>query len=463
MAQRESDLNVAIVRTRLALVWVALLLMAGCATNAHYTVNTPLERKPGAAGYYPSNLTAGDNSQSLTINLALSGGGTRAAALAYGVLQALARQSITWEGQTKRLLDEVDYITSVSGGSVTAAYYALFRERLFTDFEQRFLRRDAQSDIINRITAFSNFGRLQSPRFSRIDLVQEYLDEVLFEGKTFADMRAVNKRPMVYITATDMTLGNRFEFTQQTFDTLCSDLSTFPVSRAVAASMAVPVLFSPVTVWSYAGDCPAQGTALIGPPLPPELAADNEKVPYWQRPRKYIHLLDGGLADNVGVRGALDHIAQSGGIVRTMKRAGARGIKKFVFIIVNAEAIPEFPEDNSPDAPTTARTLRALVDIPINRYTVGSLQDLSEQVEQWKREIRTARPEELGGAVDRNAEFYIISIDFNGSKNPEERIKLRAIPTTLSLSAEQIETLKAFAERELNESPDYQRLIRALK
>src|SRR5574341_1391543 len=86
---------------------VLLALLAGCASTAHYPLNAPLS--PGAAaGYRFADIPAGDNSDSLAIVLTFSGGGARAAALAYGVLEELRGQRITWEGRTKPLLEEVD-------------------------------------------------------------------------------------------------------------------------------------------------------------------------------------------------------------------------------------------------------------------------------------------------------------------------------------------------------------------
>jgi hypothetical protein len=63
--------------------------------------------------------------------VAFSGGGTRAASLAYGVLQELAdTEMMTAEGP-RSLLNEIDMISSVSGGSFTSAYYGLYGDRLF--------------------------------------------------------------------------------------------------------------------------------------------------------------------------------------------------------------------------------------------------------------------------------------------------------------------------------------------
>jgi len=61
-------------------------------------------------------------------------------------------------------------------------------------------------------------------------------------------------RPQILINASDLGHGVRFTFIQEYFNLLCSDLSSYPVARAVTASSAVPVLFHPVVVENYA-DC----------------------------------------------------------------------------------------------------------------------------------------------------------------------------------------------------------------
>ena len=62
------------------------------------------------------------------IGLALSGGGYRAAAYHIGTLRALHKLGI---------LDKVDVISSVSGGSIAAVYYALYKDN-FGKFEETF-------------------------------------------------------------------------------------------------------------------------------------------------------------------------------------------------------------------------------------------------------------------------------------------------------------------------------------
>ncbi len=126
----------------------ALLLGGGC---AHYPENGRLKHYDPQSGYRFRNLSNTGNSDSLQVFLAFSGGATRAAALFYGVLEELARTQIVWEGQRRRLLDEVDYISAVSGGSFTAAYYALYGDLIFADFEDRFLNQDIQRQLAWRL------------------------------------------------------------------------------------------------------------------------------------------------------------------------------------------------------------------------------------------------------------------------------------------------------------------------
>ncbi|MGZ3514595.1 MAG: patatin-like phospholipase family protein, partial [Thermodesulfobacteriota bacterium] len=228
------------------------VVMVGC---AHYPVNQPLSQVDPQGGYRPKFTGSPGNSENLLLYLTFSGGGTRAAALSYGVLEEFRKTEVVIDGRKRRLLDEVDGISSVSGGSFTAGYYGLFGDRIFEDFESKFLKKNIQGALTRR-TLFNpiNWVRLYSDTFDRSDLAAEYYDKHVFEGKTFGDI-AARKGPFIMMNATDMTHGIRMGFNQDVFDAICSDLSRFPVARAAAASSAVPMLLSPITVRNYAGTC----------------------------------------------------------------------------------------------------------------------------------------------------------------------------------------------------------------
>jgi predicted acylesterase/phospholipase RssA len=230
------------------LLLAVCLVLAGC---AHYVVNDPLPPVRTAPAYRFNEAEALRNTNSLFVCLVFSGGGTRAAALSYGVLEKLRDTRIVWKGVEKSLLDEVDCISSISGGSFTAAYYGLFRERIFTEFRPRFLDVNVEGALLRRVANPGNWFRLASPYFSRIDLAAEHYHEEIFEEKRFQALADDGRRPFVILNATNLANGERFEFTQEQFDFLVSDLGTYPVARAVAASSAFPFLLSPVSLKNY--------------------------------------------------------------------------------------------------------------------------------------------------------------------------------------------------------------------
>ena len=221
-------------------------------------MNAPLPRWNPAYGYRYANLppSVAGSTDSFFIVASFSGGGARASALSYGVLRELARTPIVWEGHRKRLVDEINIINALSGGSFTAAYYALYHDRIFHDFEYRFLRKDWESELRARILRSpKNWLRLLSPYFGRAHILSELLDEALFDRHTFNDLVSSDQRPIIFLHASDMATVSRFEFNQRQFDLICSDLSKLPLSVATAASSALPLILSPLSLKNYAGQC----------------------------------------------------------------------------------------------------------------------------------------------------------------------------------------------------------------
>lgn len=153
-----------------------------------------------------------------------------------------------------RLLDSVSVITGVSGGSFTALAYGLYGDKLFDDYEQRFLKRDVEGTLLARLFDPSYWGALLSTGWGRSEMAADYYDELLFHGATFADLGR-RPGPRIVANATDLSSGARFYFSQTVFDIICSDLDSVRLARAAAASSAVPVVLSPLTLDNYGGTC----------------------------------------------------------------------------------------------------------------------------------------------------------------------------------------------------------------
>ncbi len=431
------------------------------------TMNAPLDQYDADYGYRSTNLPPSKtgSSDGLFIVSSFSGGGARASALSYGVLRELARTPIRWEGVDKRLVDELNIINALSGGSFTAAYYALYGDRIFHDFEYRFLRKDWESELRSRIfRSPSNWVRLWSPYFGRAHIFSELLDEALFDGHTFGDLVSLRRRPMVFIHASDMASLSRFEFNQRQFDLICSDLNQLHISVATASSAALPVLLSPISMTNYAGQCGY---------LPPAVMQE-EKTTTWGRQRAnelrsyldaekrpYIHLLDGGLSDNIGMRAVLENTAFVGDLESTFRSLGAKRIRKLVYLMVSAETTPDLNQYTMNEIPGLMPVSRALVDIPINRYSTDTAELMRQAVSQWRKELRQ-RPPGTDGIFAPDADIYFINASLTEVADPEEQARLMNIPTNLALTDNELDRLLLAATKLLRNDKEFQRLLRDL-
>jgi len=448
---------------------LSVALLSGCASTLA-PHNAPFAGKVVEHGYRAGASRPAGAPESLVFGLSFSGGGTRAAALAYGVLEELSRTSVAINGESHRMLDLVETISAVSGGSYTAAYYGLFGDRIFKDFESRFLKRDVQNELATTFFSPTNLFNMSSPYYGRSDVTAEYLDQILFEGKTFADLDAAVRqhgRPFVLINATDMAHTSRFEFSQDQFDLLCSDIGTYKVSRAVAASSAMPVVFSPITLANFAGQCgfstPQWMTRAlldrhdyvrryaVAADLSTYLDADK---------RKYVHLLDGGLSDNLGLRAMLDRLALAGP-VELADNYQRKNLRRLVRIVVNAQARHEYPQlDQFAEVPTLSAIAFA-VGNTTDRYTVETLAYARSSMNEAAQAI-AKHQRDLGVPDGGDVQAMLIEISFDDLESEAERAYFNALPTSFNLPAADIDRLREAGGRLLRASPAYQRLLRDL-
>jgi NTE family protein len=467
------------VRAMRCLAILGLTVFFGsCASNA---VNSRLTRYDELGGYRYDNLSGDGNSDDLFVILAFSGGGTRAAAFSYGILEALRDASYQGPSATRRLLDDVDVISSVSGGSFTAAYYALFRERLFTDFEQIFLHRNVEDALLQRMLSPLNWFRLASPDFDRINLAAEFYDQEIFEKKTFGDLLEQPRKPFIILNATDMTLGQRFEFTQDQFDLLCSDLSRVKVATAVAASSAFPGLLSPLTLQNFA----AEGCGYRAPPWLTD-ALDRERNPIarytrardlssYQDPRQernYIHLLDGGLADNIGLRGPYVALSSNDSGWNLFSRINRGAVSRVVVISVNAKTKPRKDWDRRKAAPGLLDVLGFVASGPMDNYsfdTVQLVRDLfdrqTEEATSWgqcKALLQERCPSATMPGELRSVNLHIIEISFDTLDDEKLRLCLENLPTSFSLPSPTVTLLRQTARFLLMRSAEFQRVMHTL-
>jgi NTE family protein len=461
----------------------ALAMLGGCAST-HYDINAPLAQVSIHSGYRPQVVFEQSPDDRFFMLLTFSGGGARAAALGFGVLEALRDTPIVWEGKTQTLLDQVDIVSGVSGGSILAASFALHGVAGMVNFENKFLKGEFQSRLVSQLAAPSNWWRLSSPRFGRSELLQEILDDTLFQGAKYGDLLRAGRKPYLSLYASDLGTGGRFEFSQDHFDYLCSDVASVPLSRAVAASSAAPLVLSPVTLWNYApalgqtgcGD-PAYrqfsqlanaGAKSIVAPGPDQGRARSSTLERYrdantQGPlRPFVHLLDGGLSDNIGTGGPLDFGAQFGGVIAGTRFSGFRQLRHSVLIIVNAETSARSPEDQSADVPGLLRAALALADIPINRNSNTALDQMRSTIAAWQAEVSAAHAKGDFEVFAADGQLHLIEVSLSAEPDAAEREKLLAIPTNLQLPADDVQRLRSYGAQTLRKHPVFQKLLREL-
>lgn len=462
---------------RIALPVVAAVTLGGCASRP---INEPLAQVDPQGGYRPSVLVANreNNERSTLFILSFSGGGTRAAALSYGVLEELRRTEITVDGQTRRLIDEVDLITGVSGGSFTALSYALYGDRLFSEYEQRFLKRNVQSALMWRAFNPFNWFRLISGNYGRSELAAEYYDEILFDGATFADLIDA-PGPVAVATGTDMSIGTRFGYYQNDFDLICSDLNTVSVSRAAATSSAVPVVLSPVTLNNYGGSCGYQypawvrDIAKIDPHKRPAGRA-LERYKYMEAlqdssNRPYLHLVDGGVSDNIGVRGVLDALEEAFVSQDFAAQRGLEVVDKIVIIVVNAHSEDSNDWEKRESPPGLFTQLMQSSGVPIEHYSFETVELMKDRAAAaaWRRELLVARAQ-LAGMSHEEAEAsvpdvdsFVFEVSFDHIRDPGRRRQFMDLPTSFALPEEEVDGLREVAGELIRQSPTFHELLQS--
>jgi NTE family protein len=460
---------------------VALLAAGGCATRP---INPPITQADPASGYRLATRQAHFKSRDDLVILAFSGGGTRAAAFSYGVLEFLRRTEVKRaSGEIVPLLDSVGVITGVSGGSFTALAYGLYGDKLFADYEQRFLKRDVQGALIARTFNPVYWPRLWSTHWGRSELAENYYDEILFNGATFADLDR-GSGPLILASATDLSTGARLVFDQDMFDPICSNLGAVPLSRAAAASSAVPVVLTPVTMNNYGGTCnyqaPPSLLLLSGPAGSPQAAARakhdiDERLAFGDgAARPYLHVVDGGVADNLGVRSVLDLLEITESLQKIGQPTLLDGVRRISIFVVNSVTQHQsvFDWEKLERPPGAVAQLSQATSVPIEHYSYESVELLKDRAARWRGLRMLRQSAAFAGNTDPaiaaelkgpEAEIYVIDVSFAALalQDPAEADFLKNLPTSFVLPAEAVDRLRAAAGRILMASPEFQRLLKS--
>lgn len=444
------------------LLWTLVFLLAGCAgAPVNTPKNVPLAASPRAT--QDSRVPA-----ETVVALSFSGGGLRAAAFAFGVLEGLRDQASSAD---RNLLDEVRFVSSVSGGSLTAAYLGLHGTQGLRNFRSEVLLQDGEAGLRLSLLNPNNLLRMLAGGINDRTDFASWLENKVFKGATFAEM-SDGAKPEIWINATNLQYRLAFPFHQRAFDALCSDLASYPVSEAVAASMAVPLVFAPVVLQRFPAACESK------PPQGQAVAHYHERDDQYRlrkafarffrdsmRPDtgRYLKLVDGGITDNLG----LVSILQSRVLLDTpygpIPMNEALTMKRLLFVVVDAGQAASADWSRDVSGPSAFAIAEGVVDTAIESTMRLSYAGFQSLMRDWERDIvsfRCGLPPQTQAALGLAHEgwrcddvsFVATQISFASLSEDEEQ-ELNAIPTRLSLPQRQIDRLIAAAKRAVDADP----------
>jgi len=463
------------------LLLLCLLLAGGCA-GTHFE-NTPLragEANPDRRSIDPATPDRP------VILMTFSGGGSRAAALAEAVLREMAATGYAAADGSHVMTEDVKLISSVSGGSVTSAWFGLHRDPSHPDgdldgLRSDFLSRDNMAALeLDAVDPITWFG-LVTGSFTRIEAEEALFNDRLFHGATLAELNQPG-RPYIVFNATDMAGGETFALVPRRFDDVCSNYDALPVATAVAASAAFPILLTPVGFHDFSDGCAGRlrngdwiGIDLSNPPYPPNPYTPYLNLPEYKEARyandlrhgpnpyrdiQYLYFLDGGLADNLGtqsLRSALMAPYDDAGVLRAIN---AGKIRRLVIIVVNARSDPPNKLYRQQNQPGLVSMVQTVTSVPIDANTANSEIALSGLL----GELANA-----AAAVGSSAQFggmkvYGITVDYDQipADTPAHRAlrdQAKDVPTAWTLTGAQLQGTEEAGRLLLRRHPCWRALL----
>jgi NTE family protein len=453
-------------------VTLCVTLLSGCATTIHNApINAPLTTSAGDIVSTGRRLPR-NNGEDLLIGLALSGGGMRAAAFSYGVLSEFDRTPVRSKKAAVSLLDRVDFLSGVSGGAITAAYFGLKGRAALSDFRERFLLRNAEESLATKFTP-TNVFRAYEGGVNDADQFPRWLDDNLFHGATFRDLDS-QRRLRVWINASDIYNRTPFVFSDATFGAFCSDLASYPIASAVAASSAMPVVFAPVVLRTFPDRCTAKIPEWIeraqnnpgAPPILKESAAAIAR--YRDGSVPFIKLLDGGLVDNYGLSGFTVARLSAETPYGPLTAEQAVNIRRVLFLVVDGGRGPSGDWARTAEGPSGPEIVMAAADTAIDSSVRSSftafdrtMSEWRDALVHWRCNLSAADHVRYGTPVTwdcRDLRFFVGRINFEqlGRKRATE---LSSIATRLKIAPEEVDTVVAAGRDALRANPTFQAFL----
>lgn len=437
------------IASRKAIPALALaLVLGGCATaGLSNPVNQPLS---GVIQTQPPGL----NVEGDVVALSFSGGGARAAAFSFGVLQGLREMPYAGGGT---LLDRVALVSAVSGGAITAAYFGQHGTKGLDGFRTAYLDKDWESELHLSMASPVNWARAYDGALNERDRLGDWLNTEVFQNGVVADLwRPGHAR--TWINATDLYNGAPFAFVPAYFDALCSDLTTVRIADAVASSMSVPVIFRPVVVAAYASQCKTPlpdwvATAQRDRQASELMRSTASAFESYRDPARvrFVHLVDGGVADNFGLSNLIVMRRAATTPFAPFAPRDAVRVRRMTFLVVNAEQSRSESWPLTREGPSGPETLTTAMDDAVNVNKRRAYDTFRDMIAGWERDVRRYRcslPKDTAARLAagiknwncRDIRFTVDMISF-ADLDPAQGGRLAAVKTRVSLPVDIVDAL----------------------
>jgi NTE family protein len=160
--------------------------------------------------------------------------------------------------------------------------------------------------------------------------------------------------------------------------------------------------------------------------------------------------VDGGITDNLGLRALYEVIEIAGGIEEFTRKYQRVPPRRLVLVSVNASTDPEPEMDRTNRQPSLRETVNAMSDVQLHRYNTATIELMRTSLDRWAQALSTP---------DRPVEDYFILLDFEGIQQEERRRFFNRMPTSFSLTDEQVDGLIAAGRELLRNNPEFRRLL----
>jgi NTE family protein len=380
-------------------------------------------------------------------------------------------------GTANGLLDNVHLVSGVSGGSVMAAQLGLRGPAGLQGFREDFLTTNAEAYMttsgFNPLTIVKGVSGGVNGR----DTFGRYLDDTLFHGATFADLRRSGIK--TWINATDMANNTPFLFSPETFDALCSDLSRVKLSEAVAASAAFPLVFTPIVLQAHQGKCTYREpdwltAARYNPEATAAMRAHARALESYTNPDevKFVKLLDGGITDNFGTTGLAVERARAQVPYAPLTAEEAVKLKRMLFLVANAGVDKDYDWTRKVAGPGGVNLAMSIATSAMSAASRSGYDSMRGELRLWEAELiewRCALPlsqvRKLRGTTQgwdcKDVKLFVGEASF-ATLPPDQRDQLDAVPTRLSLPTAQVDMVIAAGRQATRLSPEFNGFLASL-